>query len=459
MKKKFSILALSTILATTAVFSNPAMATTPDQTRITELESKMNTLLEALQEKQASIDTLNRQVADLNTQVKVQNTAIIPVPVQDEQIRTVVEEVVKEREADSPFSKFSLGGYGEIHANFTEGTDDGKSLDKFDIHRMVALVGYQFTDWINFQAELELEHAFIEDKNSSKGYLMLEQAYVDFLLSDQANVRLGRVLTPVGITNQHHEPTTFFSVERPKFDSIIIPSTWSSDGIGLFGNLADNLSYEAYVAGGLDGSKFTDDGIRNGRIKDESSLNNPALTFRLDYYPFMDSSASWSQNLRLGASLYHGGIDNGQSGKDPNKDGDITIYSSDFSARFGDLDLKGVVAFQEIDGVENLTDGVAEEMFGYFIETGYHIMPEAWKTGKLSKSDLVAFVRYDEQNTQHKMPAGVSANPARDRYDWTYGLAYYPVPNLVLKADYQMLEAEGPTDPANMINLGVGFQF
>lgn len=463
MKKHYSMLALGTILATISGLATPALAVSTDQSRISELESKVDILLETLREKQSSMDALSRQVADLNVQIHRQNPEPPPMLAQDEKIKAVVEAVVKEREEATPLSKFSFGGYGEIHANFNEGSVNGKSNDKFDIHRLVAMVGYQFNDWIKFQSELELEHAFVEDTQSgekAKGYLMLEQAYVDFLLSDYANVRVGRVLTPLGITNQHHEPSTFYSVERPNFDRLIIPSTWSSDGIGLFGNLASNLSYEAYVVGGLNGAKFSSDGIRNGRIKDEPSLNDLALTFRFDYYPFMASTASWGQNLRLGASLYHGGINNGQSGADSGKGGEITIYSGDLSARFGDLSLKGVVAFQEIDGAGNLSaNKVAEELYGYFVEAGYQILPAAWKSGKLANSDLVAFVRYDKYDTQYKMPEGVTAATGKDRHDWTFGLAFYPVPNLVLKADYQVLKADGPSDPDNTFNLGIGWQF
>src|SRR5512145_456470 len=42
--------------------------------------------------------------------------------------------------------KFTLGGYGEMHANFGEGS----APDQFDIHRLVAYVGYAFSDWIRF---------------------------------------------------------------------------------------------------------------------------------------------------------------------------------------------------------------------------------------------------------------------------------------------------------------------
>ncbi len=97
-------------------------------------------------------------------------------------------------------------------------------------------------------------------------------------------------------------------------------------------------------------------------------------------------------------------------------------------------------------------------MLGYYLEAGVHIWPEAWKQGRLSRSDAVVFVRYDDYDTQHAMPKGVVRNPAGDRFDWTFGINFYPVPNLVLKIDYQVKKSDGP-DPADMINLGIGWQF
>ena len=471
MRKRMRSVIFGCCVGMVAMQSGSALAATGEEARIQELERQMQVLVGELKSRQSNIDALSRQVANLEGKIaeKSLSGTESSFPQDKEEIKTLVAQAMADQQSDSPLSKFSIGGYGEIHANFAEGSTGGtKSNDKLDIHRLVALVGYDFTDWIKFRSEIELEHAYVQDTQTgqkSGGYLMLEQAYVDFLLNDSANVRFGRLLTPVGRTNQHHEPTTFYGVERPSFDKVIIPTTWSSDGVGLFGNLASNLSYEAYVVGGLDGTKFTvNEGIRDGRIKDEASLNDMALTGRLDYHPFMDAKAPWLQSLRLGASFWHGGIDNVSKGADTGKGGDLTIYSADFSTRIGDLDLKGVVALDTIDGVSNLNTGkaadakVAEEIFGYFVEAGYHVMPEAWKTGRLKNSDAVVSVRYDKYDTQHKMAAGDVANPYYDRNDWTFGLAFLPVPNFVIKADYQIVESKG-ADPDNLINFGIGWQF
>ncbi|MHC4580494.1 MAG: porin, partial [Planctomycetota bacterium] len=196
---------------------------------------------------------------------------------------------------DSALGKLHFGGYGEMHANFVQGSES----DQFDIHRLVLYLGYDFADWIKFNSEIEIEHAYVTDGD---GEVVLEQAYVDFLLTGRFNVRAGRILTPIGIINKKHEPTTFNGVERPAFATNIIPTTWSSDGLGIFGSLSESLTYEAYVVGGLDGSMFTaTSGIRNGRIKERPSLNEPAITARLDYYPCAAVQNDSDQSLRLGA--------------------------------------------------------------------------------------------------------------------------------------------------------------
>lgn len=352
--------------------------------------------------------------------------------------------------------KLKFGGYGEMHANFTEGAQAG---DQFDIHRMILYVGYDFADWIKFHSETELEHAFVNDGD---GEVSLEQAYFDFLLSDSFNIRAGRILTPVGIINQTHEPTTFNGVERPSFAVNIIPTTWSSDGVGIFGSINPRLNYEAYVVAGLDGDKFTkSSGIRNGRIKERPSLNDPAFTARLDYHPIM-LGENGDQSLRLGLSGYFGGLDNKDQGANSGKGGEIALTSADFEYSVSKFDFRGAIANININGARELTaggGGVAEEIFGWYLEGAYHFMPESWKIGKLKNADATAFVRYDNYDTQHKMPTGIARDKAQDREEWTFGVNFYLTPNFVIKADYQVRNDAGSSDRDDLFNLGIGWDF
>ncbi len=440
----FWVLALSASSAVAGVYDE----------RLEALEATVQRLVGELADKDRNIEELQEQISVFPGQSNPGGDQQNQEPVITRQeVRQVVEEMTVERTATSAWDKFSFGGYGEIHANFAEGDDaDGDSNDQIDIHRFVTYIGYDFADWLKFTSEIEIEHAMVSSGDS--GELEIEQAYLDFLLSDYANVRVGRTLVPVGYLNQHHEPTTFNGVERPNFYKSIIPTTWWSDGAGLFGSLGD-LSYQVSVLGGLDGSEISSSGIRDSRLKERPSLNDPAYALRLDYTPL----AGRDLKLRLGASLYYSGLNNGNKGDDPDIKGDLAIYEADFSLNVQDFDFSGAVAWEEISGVETLSAGVAEEIFGYYLEAGYHFFPASWRTGKLAKADAVFFIRYDDYDTQDKMPTGVLGDPSKDRHDWTMGLSFYPVSNVVVKADYQILKSEADTDPDNTINLGIGWQF
>ncbi len=447
MKKLVLLLALT---LTTAV---PAVAGEYDD-RLTSLEATVEKLLNALAEKEKNITEMQKKLSGTNASQGAQVAEDGKAVLTREDVRQVVAELGEEGQASSSaLSKFSFGGYGEIHANIAEGDDaDGDSNDQFDIHRFVAYIGYDFADWLKFNSEVEIEHAMVSSGDG--GELELEQAYLDFLLTDYANVRVGRTLVPVGHLNQLHEPTTFNGVERPNFYKYVVPTTWWSDGAGLFGSLGD-LNYQASVLGGLDGSEVSSSGIRGGRLKERPSINDLAYALRLDYTPL----SSRDMKLRLGTSLYYSGLNNGNKGDDPDLKGDLTIYEADFDFSYKKLDLAGAVAWEEIDGAGKLASGVAEEIFGYYLEAAYHVMPDSWKTGKLSKADALLFVRYDEYDTQDEMPRGVLADPSKDRHDVTMGISFFPTTNVVVKADYQVLKSEADTDPDNTINLGVGWQF
>jgi hypothetical protein len=367
-----------------------------------------------------------------------------------------IEEIEESRALDphSWLQKFTLGGYGEVHFNFVEGTGG----DQTDLHRFVLYIGYDFADWVRLNSETEIEHAFVSDDGD--GELSIEQLHVDFLLCDAVNVRVGRVLAPLGIVNQKHEPPSFNGVERPGFAKYVIPTTWSSDGIGIFGDIIDSLTYELYVVASLDGSEFDAvKGIRDGRNKGRQSMNQPAVTGRVDFFPLLESAAGAGQTLRLGLSAFFGGLDNGEKGDDPGVDGHIEIYSVDFEYSVSCVDCRGAVAYELIENASELEGGVASAILGWYAEVAVHVMPASWKRGKLRRSDLVLFVRYDRFDTQFRTPPGVRRDPAGDREETTIGATFFVLPNLVVKADFQLRGDGTSQDVPETLNFGIGWQF
>ena len=110
----------------------------------------------------------------------------------------------------------SLGGYGELHYN-------GGEADEVDFHRFVLFIGHEFNDRLRLFTEFELEHSLAGE--GKPGEVELEQAWIEFDVTDTQHARAGLFILPVGILNETHEPPTFFGVERNQVESAIIPTT------------------------------------------------------------------------------------------------------------------------------------------------------------------------------------------------------------------------------------------
>ncbi len=160
-------------------------------------------------------------------------------------------------------NKLTIGGYGEVHYHQPLSSENRRN-GELDVHRMVMLFGYQFSDRTQFVTELEFEHV-------SEVYV--EQAFLQHKINKSINFRAGLLLIPMGIVNEYHEPTTFNGVERPLVDSKINPTTWREVGFGLSGTIQPaNLKYQAYLVNGFNGYDGTaklngNGGLRSGRQK------------------------------------------------------------------------------------------------------------------------------------------------------------------------------------------------
>lgn len=363
----------------------------------------------------------------------------------------VLEQRINELSANSGggMEKFHVGGYGELHyANAEDGDDE------LDQHRMVVGVGYDYSDSVTFDMEIDYEHAATE--------LELEFAQINFLISDALSARAGVVLLPVGALNDTHEPTLFYSVERPYVQKYVIPTTWNGGGAGIFGRLSGGVSYGLYLVGGLDAHGFTGDGgIRDGRVVvGEAIANDLALVGRV--------SATPVKGLTLGASGYQG--DSGQDTHDFDGNAAVSILEADAALRVKALEIKSTVASVNIDDTgalnahfanEAMMEGlsssevVGEEIFGWNLEGALHLYTGA---PKRFLHDVVAFARYEAFNTQESMAAGYSADPANDREVVTGGVAYFPVSEVAIKLDVESWSNQADED-WTVVNAGLAFVY
>jgi hypothetical protein len=341
-----------------------------------------------------------------------------------------------------------ISGYMDFHYN---NPSDGDPI--LDFHRFVLIFSHTFTPRIRFVAELELEHAIVEGLEE-KGAVELEQAYVDFLVTRGFNLRAGMLLVPMGIINERHEPPVFQGVERPLVDTFIIPTTWFEAGAGVHGELGRGLRYRAYVMAPLDAAEFSaDEGIRPGRQEgSESNVRHAAVAARAEYIGV--------NGLTLGASVWRGN----SSVTFRRLDTPVTIGEADARYTRDRLELRGEFAQVAIGDAAALNDAVqlqtgispnvAERLRGFYGEAAYRV----WNAGPAR--DLVGFVRYENFDTQYRMPASFLPLKQFDRDAWVFGATYYPDPDVAVKVDYVVQRNQSSVVKApNSFNVGLGWWF
>lgn len=351
----------------------------------------------------------------------------------------------------------SLAGYGELlYQNYADKRDDNTDANKvsqLDFARSILYVGFRFNDWIVFNSEVEFEHATTGEGAEAKGEVSVEFGYVDLMFSKNFNVRAGMVLIPVGITNEKHEPSTFFGTLRPQVERSIIPSTWRGIGAGVYGELLPSFHYRGYVIEGLNAAKFTaGDGIRGGRQSGSRALaQNLALTGKLEYTGIVGGT--------LGGSFYAG--KSGQGAKDAAGEigASTFVWSGHGEYTWRGLELRALYAqiiIEEADRVSKLTGStIGSSLNGWYAVAGYDLLPLIVPG---TTHYLAPFLQYEQLNTQALVASGYTANKANDRSTLTYGVSYKPHPNVAFKFDYRDNKNEADTS-ANQWNLAVNYLF
>ena len=405
---------------------------------------------------EARVEELERRVRELSARVVELESAGVKAPEnpaahedpRDTRQAPVLETPTPPREEPSTVSQTGpISGYMDFHLNRPEHEDP-----QLDFHRFVLLFNHSFSDRLRFIGELELEHGLVEGLRES-GELELEQAYLDFRINPAFNLRAGMLLAPVGIINERHEPPSFHGVERPFVDTFIIPSTWFDAGAGIHGTFGAGWQYRAYLMAPLDATRITaEEGLAEARQKGfRSNVRNIAQTARLEY--------GGVPGLTLGTSFWRG-----QTGFNFRRE-ESRVGLVEFDGRYhgGRFAIRGEFAQVFIDGADGLNDllqrtagvnpNIARQMRGFYVEPSVRPLP-------VLRYDVAAFVRYENFDTQFRMPEGVLALKQFDRAAWVVGASYFPDPDIVLKIDYSVIRNRsslfGSVDSAN---IGLGWWF
>jgi hypothetical protein len=382
----------------------------------------------------------------------------------------------------------SIGAYGELKFGGQQASGGWKN--GFDAGRVVLLPTLQVTDSIVFNAELEFEHGGIaqDDDDKLTGSVDVEQAYLDFKFNEYFNWRAPGVdVVPFGFINLFHEPTQFYSVQRPELDNGLIPTTWFEGSTSIYGKIVDNLNYQFQINTGLEdvGSK---DGVPGdaspyeGGISGMEALglartpigdfnqtkNAPGFALRLSYTPPFAPGLSGSSSAFFTSNV----TPRGAFGDDGRALGHSSVTMLDSELRYRvphtGLELRGEAVDVIIGSPGNLranNDGdpennVGKHLWGYSLEAAYHVdlsghVRNGW--------EIVPFYRYTYENLQTGGFSGIDDNLPTgqgQRRFHTLGVAVFPTPQIVLKLDYQFALDNAPDSPRADHLLGaVGFFF
>ena len=331
------------------------------------------------------------------------------------------------------------GGY--INTQFT--SSKGSEGDKnFDLAPFVPFIYAVVSDRVKIASEIEVDHGHEFE---------IEFAQMDYLFNPAFNFRAGVQLLPVGKLNEVHDAPIQDLSERPLVDQLVIPTTLRDVGIGFWGAISEQVSYQTTITNGFRG--LASDGTVAINLEEgmhdaaphEDGIGEPfeqindtfAYAGRLAYKPVL--------GVELGGSAL---IDQ----YDENGHNDLRILALDATVDGkavgflpDQMELLGEAAWDSIERDDfAVASGVPNDFNGYYVQANYHFDPEcisSWKTkGWVEEEAHFTFVtRYDRVHLD-----------TYDRRRTTFGLNFRPnAHDTVFKLDYQINSDSGTLEGDN----------
>ncbi|WP_426175329.1 hypothetical protein [Massilia sp. TWR1-2-2] len=346
-----------------------------------------------------------------------------------------------------------ITGYGEL--NYNRPTKNA-SAAQTDVRRAVIGIQHRFDEKTKLVSEFEWEHAIASATDA--GESAIEQLYVERQFDNGMRGKAGLFLIPAGLLNTAHEPTAYYGVERNFIETAIIPSTWREVGLGLSGDFANGLAWDAGLTTGFDITKW-DAASGDGRESPLGSIHQEGqLAKSRNLSAHLALNWRGVPGLLVGGSVFTGNAGH-KTADFAAPDARITVY--DLHTRYtpGHWDLSAVYARGEIRNVDalNLTfvgqpNPVPASFAGWYAQAAYQL----YKSGDYVFSP---FARYENFNTAKRyssVPAGLGVPVAADEKVYTIGANLKVGEGVVLKVDYQKFVEDKTRD---RLNLGVGFSY
>jgi len=364
-------------------------------------------------------------------------------------------------------STVSIGGYGEYKfkkyndfKNYASTTaNETRNKAEYNIVRFVPYIGFKFNDWIVMNTEIEFEDGGARSDNTKNyKYAIVEFSYLDFLIEEEFALRVGHVLTPFGLTNLNHEPVSFLTTERPVVETWIIPSTWHTNGLLVHGKIED-FEYYAGIITSPDAGTFTEGRfIQQGRLGARQFTDDVSFVARGSYNvtPALNVGASFMYGGSTVQSESRPGVTTGNSS---NSEITMMMAEAHLSYKENGFDIQALATYGSLGGdvtelSSDIGQSISESVNGQYITFGYDVLSSFSTTHKLY--GVAEVERLDMDAT------GATQYVDNNRfYDYTAGVAYYPDPKVVIKADYSVRDygADARLADEQAFTLSAGFIF
>ncbi len=323
------------------------------------------------------------------------------------------------------FGNVTLGGYFDMEYRDLDGAES-----TFRQHRWIINIGAQPAERIRFNSELEIENGG-PDTAGGDGEIHVEQAYIDYLIGEAVNVRVGAILVPFGRYNLYHDSDLQDLTDRPLAARDIVPTTWTESGAGLFGEWNPVIGgyedlvvrYEIYGVNGLDAG-FSDTGLRGGRSSLKTDADDgKAVVGRVVFSPALGQE--------VGVSGYHGSFDGD----------DNLLEGVGLDARFTLGDWEWIWEYDrfDVDEADPSVRDLPDFLEGAYTQLAWHFWPEflsdtflgrGFSDPKLTLVGRLGWARIGDDGD-----AGTGDN---EEFRYTIGLNYRPIDSMVFKLEYQI---------------------
>jgi len=359
--------------------------------------------------------------------------------------------VAAQAEASSETSFF---GYGEVTYNRPT---HSSSQTQADLARAVLGWSHRFDDRTRMAAEFEVEHAVSSSDDS--GEAEIEQFYVERQFTERVGGRVGLMLVPIGLLNEHHEPTQYYSVFRNSVETAIIPTTWREGGVALYGGTESGVHWNVGITTGFNLAKWdpsSDEGRESPLASIHQELQHASAR---DLSQYVSLNYDGVPGLQLGGTVFTGKAGQGTPGF-PAQNARITLWEAHARWQPGPFDLSALYSRGTISDTEalNLTfigqpTPIPKTFYGGYVQGAWR---NAWTYKDYS---LAPFTRYEWVNTAAAyapVPQGLGVDASPTEQIWTVGANLFASPGIVFKADYQRYKVDSAR---NSYQLGFGLNF